>query len=161
MHGRQISRTTIALFAALSLASCAMNDEPRESLSEGVERARGYVEEVLEAAAADLSATPEQSTDPLECTNALGMGTGTFNDDYAVKIKIPDQDSAQRLFEATISFWESRGYEISLENAERGQQIEDDSVVAVDLADGYFGALQLFPSRKNAYLGVSTPCLAP
>lgn len=161
MHGHQIFRTTIALLAALSLASCAMNDEPRESLSEGVERARGYVEEVLEAAAADLSATPDRGTGPAECNNGLGMGTGTFHDDYGVKIKIPDQDSAQRLFEATISFWESRGYEISLENAERGQPIEDDSVVAVELADGYFGALELFPSRKRAFLGISTPCLAP
>lgn len=161
MHGGQISRTAIALLAAVSLASCAMNDEPREKLSEGLERARGHVEEVLEAVAPDLTTIPDRGTDPVECNNALGMGTGTFNDDYGVKIKIPDQDSAQRLFEETISYWENQGYEVSLENAERGQPIDDDSVVAVQLGDGYFGALELFPSRKSAYLGISTPCLAP
>lgn len=130
-------------------------------MSRGVERARGYVEETLEATATDLSTTPEEGGDPIECSDAVGAGTGGFNDDYGVKIKIPDQDSAQRLFEETISYWESRGYEISLENAARGRPIDDDSVVAVQLEDGYFGALELFPSRKNAHLGVSTPCLPP
>ena len=47
----------------------------------------------------------------------------------------------------------------SLENAERGQPVGDDAVVAVEMGNGYYGALELFPSRGNAYLGISTPCL--
>ena len=158
MHGRTIRRSAIVFL--LVFAGCNMNgDEPKETLEQGVERARSYVEDTVDAAATGYDVKPEAERDPIECNDGFGMGDGTFNGGYGVKLRVPDEQSASRLFEETASYWESKGYTISLENAQRGEPVGDDAVVAVELEDGYYGALEVFPSRGNAFLGISTPCL--
>lgn len=134
-------------------------DEPEMTLEQGLARARSYVEETLAAVGEGYEVLPERALDPVECGRLLGSGTGTFNGDYGVKIVLVDQKSAQQLFEGTLGYWESEGFEISLENAERGQPIGDDSVIAVGMQDGFYGSLELFPTRRRAYLGIATPCL--
>ena len=158
MHGHKLLHSAVVLLVALT--GCNMNDDqPKETLEQGVERARAYVDDTLDAAATGYEVTPEEQTPPIECNDGLGMGDGTFNDGYSVEIKLPDGRSASRLFEETASYWEEKGYTIGFENAERGEPVGDDSVVSVEMGNGYYGALQLFPSRNNAFLGISTPCL--
>ena len=158
MHVWTMRLFVVALL--LLLAGCDMNeDKPTETLEQGTERARAYVEDTMAAAAHDLEVKPQRRADPGACDNDLGMDTGTFRDGYSVKIALNKDGDAERLFEATAEYWETKGYAISFENGERGQPVGDDAVVAVEMGNGYYGALELFPSRGNAYLGISTPCL--
>lgn len=134
-------------------------DETGMTLEQGLVKARSYVDETLAVVADGYDVRPGRAFDPIECGRLAGRPSGTFNSEHGVKIVLTDQSSAQELFERTADYWEGEGFEISLENAERGHPVRDHSVVAVTMPEGFYGSLELYPTRRRAYLDVGTPCL--